>query len=71
MKSDLIDIACEIVADTPKAVLIVDGSEERSPHGPKRLRQVWLPKSQVEIDTTDGKTTVTMPEWLAIKSGLV
>lgn len=30
---------------------------------------VWLPKSQVDLDESDG--TFTMPEWLAIEKGLV
>lgn len=56
--SDIIDIACEIRAETEHAVLISDGTIE-----------VWLPKSQVEIDREDG--TVAMPEWLAIERGLI
>ena len=58
MQSNLIDIACEIKAETEKAVLISDGTVE-----------VWLPKSQVEIDEAAGE--VTMPEWLASAKGLI
>ncbi len=36
---------------------------------------VWLPLSQIKIDPPDAdltdKVTVTLPEWLAIKEGLV
>jgi hypothetical protein len=57
-RSDIVDIACEILAETERAVQIYDGTVE-----------VWLPKSQVEIDREDG--TVAMPEWLATEKGLV
>jgi N-acetylglucosamine-6-phosphate deacetylase len=58
MKSDLIDIACEIKVETDKAILINDGTKE-----------VWLPKSQVEINREDKE--VTMPEWLAKEKELI
>jgi len=59
MKGDLmIDIACEIKVETDKAVLINDGTKE-----------VWLPKSQIEINREDKE--VTMPEWLAIEKELI
>lgn len=58
MKSDLVDIACEIKRETEKAYLIFDGDKE-----------VWLPKSQVEWDQ-DAKT-MAMPEWLATEKGLI
>jgi len=57
-RSDLVDIAAELRAETPKAWLIFDGAVE-----------VWLPKSQVERDADAG--TFAMPEWLAIAKGLV
>ena len=56
MKSDLVDIACELRHETDQAWLIFDGTKE-----------VWLPKSLVEF--ADGE--VTLPEWLAIEKELV
>lgn len=72
--SKLIDIECEIRCNesNSRAIAIATGVEEltNDPIGIKRLREkwFWLPKSQVEIND-DG--TVTVPEWLAIKKGLV
>lgn len=57
MKSDLIDIACELKHETAKAYLINDG-----------MKDVWLPKSQVEHNDDN---TFTMPEWLAKEKGLI
>ena len=48
-----------LVHQTPDAWLILTADDE----------QVWLPKSQCELDE-DGKV-VKVPEWLAIKKGLV
>jgi hypothetical protein len=56
-RSDLVDIACEIRAQTERAIQIFDGKIT-----------VWLPRSQIEIGD-DG--TVTMPEWLAIERELI
>lgn len=52
MKSDLIEIAGEIIGETEKAYKFSDGKSE-----------AWVPKSQVEWDP-DAKE-MTMPEWLA------
>jgi len=57
---------CTAIADTDEAVLveIPDADEE-----------VWLPKSQIDDDSevykkgTDGRLII--PEWLAVKKGLV
>ena len=57
-RSDIIDIAGEIRAETDKAIQFFDGD-----------RTVWLPRSQIEIDAIDG--TVAMPEWLAEDKGLI
>ena len=65
MKSDLVDIACCRHAETAGAILVSDDGDTEN--------AVWLPKSQIEIEH-DGHAnfvTVTMPEWLAIKEGLV
>ncbi len=51
MRSNLVDLAGEIMAQTEKAIQFFDGD-----------RKVWLPRSQIEIND-DG--TITMPEWLA------
>lgn len=66
MKSDLIDIAGVIHAETDKAVLFSDTAH--------REDAKWLPKSQIEIEADGGRrnfVTVTMPERLAIEKGLV
>jgi len=56
-RSDLVDIPCEIRAQTAKAVQVYDGKTT-----------VWLPRSQIEIGD-DG--TIAMPEWLALDKGLI
>jgi hypothetical protein len=60
MKSDLVDIACIIRHETPRAWLVDCGGKE----------PVWIPKSQAEVDTDRG-TIITMPEWLATEKGLI
>lgn len=73
MPADYIEIACQIVRSTDKAIGVADGTTEMHDvgHGRKVERQVlfWLPRSQVEIDEDNG--TVWMPEWLAKKKGLI
>jgi hypothetical protein len=56
-KSELVDIAAEIKAETERAYRIFDGNKTE-----------WVPKSQVEYD---GKSTFTMPEWLAKDKGFI
>lgn len=56
-RSDLIDVAAEIKAETEKAWKLFDGT-----------RTEWVPKSQVE-DNGDG--TFAMPEWLAKDKGFL
>ena len=56
-RSDLIDIAGEVRVDRDASILFYDGD-----------REVWLPKSQIEIN---GDGTVTMPEWLAQEKELI
>jgi hypothetical protein len=65
-RNSTIDIAVVIIrdADSDAAILVSeDGGEATA---------VWLPRSQIEY-TTDrrGMTTVTLPEWLAEKAGLI
>ena len=64
-KSDLVDIAATLIHDywgdaktgkKPAYLVSEDGGKT----------QVWLPKSIVEWD---GKSTFTMPSWLASKKG--
>jgi hypothetical protein len=50
-KSELFDIAAQIIAETEKAWKLYDGRIE-----------AWVPKSQVE---NNGDGTFTMPVWLA------
>lgn len=57
MRSDLIDVAAEVLVETEKAFRIDAG------FGPE-----WVPKSQCERND-DG--TFTMPEWLAKEKGLI
>lgn len=56
--SKLVDIAAEIRHQTDRAFLIFDGAKE-----------VWVPKALVEYDTRD--KVCTMPEWLAMREGLI
>jgi len=59
--SNLVDIAAELRHETGRAFLIHDGTKE-----------VWLPKSQVEVECSGGdRVIVTMPEWLAKDKGLI
>ena len=63
-KSDLIDLTMQLHAETGKAVLVSDDGD--------KVRAIWLPLSQVEIERkASGIVVVTMPEWLAIQRGLV
>ena len=62
MKSNLIDVACTFKHETKAAWLVNDGD-----------RDIWLPKSQCEVDIAGDNTTciVTLPEWLAIEKELI
>lgn len=64
-KSDLLDLEVTIVSATDKAIR-VDTSDITEP--------VWLPRSQVEIETDRedeiGQATITLPKWLAENRGL-
>lgn len=65
MKSDIIDLTLEILRETERAVHVHDGDEKKA---------VWLPKSQIEVDTTGqkpGVVVVTLPQWLARDKGLI
>lgn len=62
-RSNLVDISVVLVHQTEKAVLVDAGGD----------RNVWLPRSAIEIECdANGKTwTVTLPERLAMEKGLI
>lgn len=57
-----IEIAVEVRAETPKALLVFDGKTE-----------VWIPKSQIHDQGEDkGQiTSIFITEWLATQKGLL
>lgn len=58
-RSDITDIACDLIHETEKAYKVRDGDG----------KEHWLPKSQCEYDTND--KTFAMPTWLAKEKGLI
>jgi hypothetical protein len=58
-RDEFVELTGEIRHETDLAVLFFDGETE-----------VWLPRSQIEIDGR-GLVTVTVPEWLAKDKGLI
>jgi len=71
VKSNLVDISCHIADEREKAVAIADGTMEKLDDGREREKWFWLPRSQIEIDTSGKQPVVTMPEWLAKDKGLI
>lgn len=69
----LAHVTCRVLNETERAVRITtdEGSNRKSASWTKN--SIWLPKSQITIDPADkpGYSNITMPEWLAIRSGLV
>jgi hypothetical protein len=65
-RNDPVDIEVIIIRDedSEAAILVSETDNEDD--------TVWLPRSQIEY-TTDrhGRTTVTLPEWLAEVKGLI
>lgn len=59
-RSNLVDVTGEVRQDREKSILFFDGT-----------REVWLPKSQIEIESKGKLVEVTMPEWLAQEKGLI
>lgn len=57
-----VEIACEVVAQTPKALLIFDGKQK-----------VWIPRSQItdECEGKNGIESIFISEWLATEKGLI
>ena len=62
--SDLIEIEMQMHSHTQKAILVSDdGNDDNA---------VWLPVSQIQTrDKGGARMIVTMPEWLAMKEGLI
>lgn len=59
---DIIEISCQKKHETEKAILVVNLKD----------KDVWLPKSQIEIDSDEkGIVELQMPEWLALDKGLI
>lgn len=56
--AELVDVSCEIIAETEKAYKIWDGDREE-----------WLPKSQCQWDKDASE--MTMPRWLALDKHLI
>lgn len=65
------DICVELIRETAAAWLVTDGT--MSGHGlMERPEEVWVPKSQCELDDNgDGTWTLTAPEWLLESKGLI
>jgi hypothetical protein len=63
-KSDVIDLEGKIERETPFAVLFHTGDKDTA---------VWLPHSQIKVDDTGpgDVITITIPEWLAEREGLI
>lgn len=58
---DIIEIDCEVKAETMDAVLLHDS-----------VKTEWFPKSQLEDWPDVGQTgTVLMKEWIALKKGFI
>jgi len=61
MGEENVELSVEVVHITDKAILIDEGDE-----------QIWLPKSQIRLEHSSGNTySVEIPEWLAMKKGLL
>lgn len=77
----LVDIECSFRKLSPhgNSFAVADGTQDTDPKtGKKRDKWYWLPISQVQVQDRElgdcgyGDTiTVTMPEWLATREGLV
>jgi len=56
-ESEIVEIEADLVHETPRAYLVSDGD-----------RECWLPKSLTQYD---GHGTFAIPEWLAMREGLI
>jgi hypothetical protein len=61
-RHDEVEIACELVHETDRALLINDGRQE-----------VWVPRSQIldQKEKNGVLESITIPEWLAEEKDLV
>lgn len=61
---ELVDLTMHLHHKTEKAILVSDDGDEK--------RAVWLPLSQIEVETLKGNAVeVTCPVWLAKNKGLI
>lgn len=65
---DMIELYCEIVRETDKAIGIKSGTLDMD-LGDGKSKLVWLPKSQIDWDEDEG--VVYIPQWLAEDKGLI
>jgi hypothetical protein len=64
-KSDLIDVTVILKRENDKAIAVVERDD-------KDVKWIWLPKSLIEIERKSAAIVeVTLPEWLAKKTGLI
>lgn len=59
--SDLIDLSVLFVRESDRAWCVNAGGKQ----------DVWLPKSQCELERGGRVDTLTLPEWLAKEKGLI
>lgn len=64
-KHDIITIKVDLLHETEKAYLFDLGKVDKN----KKPIGAWVPKSQCEYDEENDE--LQLPEWLAIKAGLV
>ncbi len=60
-----IEFDCELTNETPKAYKVKIFVTA------KKSKELWLPKSQVELVANRKGSKVTVPHWLAEKDGLL
>lgn len=65
-RSSLEDVTVDLVHETDKAWLVTDGTMRDG----KRV-EVWIPKSQAELERNGKAWTLTAPEWLLTDKGLL
>jgi len=65
MNREMIDLTLHLHHETPMAILVSETGDEK--------KAVWLPKSQCDIEGKRGSDSiiVTLPEWLALREGLI
>lgn len=64
MSDSTVELDLEVIAETDEAIMVRDGDGT----------QAWLPKSQIQQPEGYENCqcqTIEVPEWLAIKEGLV